>query len=1404
MARPQPKPSVQFEEIIGETKFTGQLIVRILTREEARAQGLSDRDYDDVRARALSQIYANSSAVTYDEKLNYHIIKVPNSKTENVLANEFLATGDFSWVEPNYIIENAKDSVDVFEYDMDGGFPGDGPGGDADSWPPSTCLSSHNDPFFTQQWHHAWTRSCDLWDITPGLPDIKVCVIDTGVSTTHPDLSGPRRSPAIDIRWTDPDTGYPGPPSEQRPPGWTWPPVNSPGRVEGNLMSGLRVEDTDGHGTHVMGIITANANNGIGVVGIAKNVSHISFNVFIGGSVVLSDLYNGIRHAADIGCKVINTSIRLRPDGLQGRSAAAAYAKSRGSLLFQSAGNRGGDVNDPEHFRNEQYLYQNSSFVMIGSLTYCPAGPGPGNQLRRANYSAYGPGVSMWITGGGLPSPSCGHNVPGSACSGPDRVCILSTYTGSSYAWISGTSQATPTAAAVAAIIWSKNKNLTPDQVYDLMSNNSDTITVVGTDNVSRQVKSINALRALQNTPSPCEWEFDRYTQQAFVGDSSSGVWPPPENVLKVAGWGAEIALGFRRSDRKLIAWGRGAGGTSVPQDFALGPEVEECAAPPKTFCSYDHCFYTKRSVPSGSTPYAYIGASDRGQIPAGEPVLGLGAIADGLSIWATRCDTSVGSSFPECSLAQDDLLSCSYAVTNTPQPPAFSAEIATNRNGDRVAYAKSCCNGVEVECDVPFYPNFANAAEQGCASWEGMYTCMQNGIQTWLWKPVIKSCDLVSNGRCSAPSQSECAAPCESCCELCFAVGTRVLLPNGQTKAVEELNDGDVIASVSFRNNIPNPTYTNLVDGWQSSPDDIYLGSARVTSAQLGYEQGRTSIGNILTVSPDHPVLVMRKDGMCAFVSATLLPDHARLLKPDGTTVDGGLVNTSDRTLVTVSINMDGATCLVANGVVCHVGSRAGSGTEYPDSGFSINPTQLDISSYTSSSGGVGQKHAHVFYADADGSEVEVTQLSEGNLNDSMMGVSAGDGMQPGCSEPCECMPACLPICSDGSTIYLESYAAMPCCGLDGVGSALAESSLSVDNSWLMQSIRVNNGDSSGTFVVSRRVQSLCSSGAHVLALPMSDGMGAGHAKMSESVVLNGEMLFTLHKSGGNGVTLFAFDGSSYRHLANSMSVDVGTVLESSILPAYGSGVSVYELRSANSIKSLWAWGQDGDTQDLPRQIFGQLNNSVSNFAVEHGIGAPNMICFGGDGILQVFGFYGDDPSQMPWRMAFADPTNGYGGRVSIGGHRWVPYGARDSESILVAAVPLDGSSDVWIFRLGRGGDGVVMTPSSRPIPKPSGAGSVQASGIQGRFLVCSGGHPYSYEYNSSDRSVVESPICNSNSGAISCSKSHDLSCIAVDDIERCPSCGDDGSPCNRGGIFIKSCGTICTGKQLVVSCSM
>jgi subtilisin family serine protease len=171
------------------------------------------------------------------------------------------------------------------------------------------------DPLLLYQWGLADMNVPDAWSLTTGSMGKTLCVVDTGVDATHPDLAAQM--------WTAPDGSH----------GWDF--VND----DGDPM------DDAGHGTHVAGVAAASVGNGIGTAGVV-NARIMAVKVLDADGIgTEADLAAGIAWCADHGADVISMSLSTDQDSKAVRRAVER-AQQNGALLVASAGNVGKCTDD--------------------------------------------------------------------------------------------------------------------------------------------------------------------------------------------------------------------------------------------------------------------------------------------------------------------------------------------------------------------------------------------------------------------------------------------------------------------------------------------------------------------------------------------------------------------------------------------------------------------------------------------------------------------------------------------------------------------------------------------------------------------------------------------------------------------------------------------------------------------------------------------------------------------------------------------------------------------------------------------------------------------------------------------------------------------------------------------------
>ncbi|NWF69689.1 MAG: S8 family serine peptidase [Chloroflexi bacterium] len=251
----------------------------------------------------------------------------------------------------------------------------------------SAQQTSVNDPLYPQQWALPAIGAPSAWaQMQTGAPNIAVALIDSGICTTHPDLQG-RILPGYDF-------------------------------VENDSAP----QDDFGHGCSAAGILAANANNDLGIAGVAPNIQILPLRVLNAQGVgTYSDVAAAMIYAVDNGVQIINLSL----GGTQSSSvleSAVEYAVARGALIVAAAGNYPDRLLYPAAF---------AAVIAVGAVD---------QNLQRSSFSPAA-GIDLFA---------------------PGRD-ILTTQIDGSYGLMTGTSFAAPYVAGIAALELASGRTLTLD-----------------------------------------------------------------------------------------------------------------------------------------------------------------------------------------------------------------------------------------------------------------------------------------------------------------------------------------------------------------------------------------------------------------------------------------------------------------------------------------------------------------------------------------------------------------------------------------------------------------------------------------------------------------------------------------------------------------------------------------------------------------------------------------------------------------------------------------------------------------------------------------------------------------------------------------------------------------------------
>lgn len=319
-----------------------------------------------------------------------------------------------------------------------------------------------NDPAINQAWGLKKADAARAWTLTKGSREIVVAVIDTGMDVNHEDVKG--------NLWKNP--GEMGKDSLGRDKSTNGIDDDQNGFIDdvngwNFVANNAKLADNHGHGTHIAGIIGAEANNGKGIVGIAPEVSIMVLKYFdplSPGSDNLKNTIKAIHYAIDNGAQIINYS----GGGLeysQEEHDAVDLARKKGILFVAAAGN--------ERANSDK-------------IPYYPADYGLDNII---SVTAFNPSQEV------LSSSNWGITSVDIAAPGQN---ILSTLPGNSYGFMTGTSQATAFVTGAAALVMSHKTGFKYSDVKKYILSTGDVLlSLADKTKTSRKLNLYKALTIL-------------------------------------------------------------------------------------------------------------------------------------------------------------------------------------------------------------------------------------------------------------------------------------------------------------------------------------------------------------------------------------------------------------------------------------------------------------------------------------------------------------------------------------------------------------------------------------------------------------------------------------------------------------------------------------------------------------------------------------------------------------------------------------------------------------------------------------------------------------------------------------------------------------------------------------------
>ncbi len=312
--------------------------------------------------------------------------------------------------------------------------------------------------------------------------DIIIGVLDTGVRYTHNDLNG--------NMWTHPNYPY---------HGFNF--INN----TNNPM------DDHGHGTHCAGTIAGNGASG-SQTGVAPSAKIMALKILNNqGSGTESGVWSGIQFAVENGAHILSMSIgwlhAWNPDRQAWRNVMV-NTLAAGVIASVAAGNEGdqqGSYPIPDNIRTPgdcppPWLHPDQT--LTGGISAVVSVGATNSSDAMAGFSGRGPVTWQAIAPfNDYPySPGIGLIRPDIVAPGVD-VKSLSYSSNTGYTTMSGTSMATPCVAGVMALMISKNNNITPDEISQILEETA--LKFVPNKNNTSGSGRVNALAAIEATSFP-------------------------------------------------------------------------------------------------------------------------------------------------------------------------------------------------------------------------------------------------------------------------------------------------------------------------------------------------------------------------------------------------------------------------------------------------------------------------------------------------------------------------------------------------------------------------------------------------------------------------------------------------------------------------------------------------------------------------------------------------------------------------------------------------------------------------------------------------------------------------------------------------------------------------------------
>jgi len=321
-----------------------------------------------------------------------------------------------------------------------------------------------NDPLFAGQWFLKATEvsavnAIGAWDIELGASGVTIAVLDTGVLFDHPDLgrvaNGGKLLPGYDFVAATPQANDGDGRDADATDAGDWISATDSGNA---AFQGCAQTNSTWHGTRVAGMVGALSNNSSGVAGLAWNSRILPVRVLGKCGGIDSDILAGMRWAAGLHvngvadnptpARVLNMS--LGSDGICEPSYRDVINEltARKVLVVISAGNEGTVVSSPANC---------PGVAAVAAIRHAGS---------KVGFSSLGPEVTLAAPGGNCVNVNGGPCLFSLDTTNNTGLTVpgVNTYTDQQSSNV-GTSFSTPIVSGIAALMLSRNSNLSTAQL---------------------------------------------------------------------------------------------------------------------------------------------------------------------------------------------------------------------------------------------------------------------------------------------------------------------------------------------------------------------------------------------------------------------------------------------------------------------------------------------------------------------------------------------------------------------------------------------------------------------------------------------------------------------------------------------------------------------------------------------------------------------------------------------------------------------------------------------------------------------------------------------------------------------------------------------------------------------------